>query len=149
MATHNSVKVTSPAFDFGQRIPMKYTCNGQDVNPPLQLRNIPGEAISLAIIVDDPDAPARTWNHWIAWNIPVVNEISEESTLGVSGTNDFRNRGYNGPCPPSGMHRYYFKVYALDDKLSLKPTDKKRKLLNTMKGHIISKGELVGIYSQE
>lgn len=123
-----SLKVSSPAFDFGQKIPVKYTCDGKDVNPPLHIENIPGEAISLVVIVDDPDAPARTWNHWIAWNVPVVSDIPEDTVLGVSGVNDFRKRGYNGPCPPYGTHRYCFKDYAINQDLRLAPTEKKRKL---------------------
>lgn len=144
----NTLKVTSSAFAFGQKIPSKYTCDGKDVNPPLHLENLPGEAISLAIVVDDPDAPARTWNHWIVWNIPVVNDIPENSMLGITGTNDFRNSTYNGPCPPSGLHRYYFKVYVLDRELSLTQADKKRKLITTMEKHVIARGELVGIYER-
>lgn len=144
-----SLKVSSPAFEFGQQIPQKYTCDGKDVNPPLHIENIPGEAISLVVIVDDPDAPARTWNHWIAWNIPVVSDIPEGTSLGVSGVNDFRKEGYNGPCPPYGVHRYYYKVYAINQDLRLKRSEKKRKLLNTIKNSILAKGELVGLYGRD
>ena len=142
----DTLKVTSPAFAFGYNIPTKYTCDGQDVNPPLHIQKIPGEAISLAVLLDDPDAPARTWNHWLVWNIPVTKDIHENSFVGVTGQSDFRNNKYNGPCPTSGTHRYYFKVYALDSTLDLLVSDKKRKLLHKMKGHILAKGELVGLY---
>ncbi len=144
-----NLKVTSPAFAFGHRIPERYTCDGADINPPIHIEKIPGETIGLAIMVDDVDAPARTWNHWVAWNIPAVKEIPENSELGVIGTNDFRNNKYNGPCPVSGTHRYYFKVYALDLHLNLETCDKKRKVLTAIQGHILAKGELIGIYGRK
>jgi len=141
-----TLKVTSSAFAFGQKIPAKYTCEGTNINPPLHIEKIPGEAIELAVIVDDIDAPARTWNHWLAWNIPVTKDIPENAQMGIVGTNDFRNNQYNGPCPSTGSHRYYFKIYALDRHLKLEPSDKKRKLLTEIQGHILAKGELIGLY---
>ncbi|MDI3517704.1 MAG: hypothetical protein PWP09_1770 [Thermotogota bacterium] len=147
-------------FSSGEMIPSKYTCEGVDTNPPLKLENLDSKAVSLAIIVDDPDAPIGTFVHWVAWNIPPVKEIPEglpkvEKTTTplemVQGRNDFGRIGYNGPCPPRGhgIHHYHFKVYVLDTKLELKPGSRKKELEKAMKGHIIQQGELVGLYERK
>jgi len=140
--------ITSPAFENKGFIPKKYTCDGDDVNPPLKIEGIPEGTRSLVLIVDDPDAPRGTWDHWIVWNIPPVEKIEEDSVPGTEGLNDLNRRSYGGPCPPSGTHRYFFKVYALDTKLDLNPNSRKRDVERAMEGHIIAKGEIVGRYSR-
>jgi len=140
--------ISSPAFKNNGFIPAKYTCDGDDVNPPLNIEGIPKEAQSLVLIVDDPDAPAGTWDHWIVWDIPPIQKIEENSTPGTQGLNDFRRRSYGGPCPPSGTHRYFFKVYALDTKLRLDPNSRKKGVESAMKGHIIAQGQIIGLYKR-
>jgi Raf kinase inhibitor-like YbhB/YbcL family protein len=144
--------IASPAFSHQGMIPSKYTCDGADVNPPLSFTNIPEKSKSLALIVDDPDAPMGTWVHWVAWNIgPGTKEIPERSVPkgALQGTNDFRKQGYGGPCPPSGTHRYFFKLYALDAPLPLQAGATKAQLEQAMKGHIIAQAELVGLYRRK
>ena len=140
--------VTSPTFMDGEHIPSKYTCDGEDVNPPLNMRGIPEGTKSLVLIVDDPDAPMGTWVHWVVWNIPPKGEIGEDSAPGTEGLNDFRKHSYGGPCPPSGTHRYFFKVHALDTELDLKRNSRKRDVERAIKGHILAQGQLVGLYSR-
>ena len=147
-----SLKVTSSAFSDGGKIPKKYTCDSSNASPPLRIENLPKTAKSLALIVDDPDAPGRTWTHWLLWNIePKTAEIREDSVPqnAVQGTSDFGSARYGGPCPPSGSHRYYFKAYALDITLSLPSSAKKAALERAMAGHIVAKGSLIGTYSRE
>ena len=146
---YKQLKVTSAAFEDGQMIPSKYTCDGNNINPPLDIKNIPEEAQCLALIVDDPDAPIGTWVHWIVWNIPVTHHIKENQVHGVEGFNDFQQFHYGGPCPPSGIHRYFFKVYALDALLDLPSDSKKLQLERAMSDHIIGFGELVGLYQRK
>jgi Raf kinase inhibitor-like YbhB/YbcL family protein len=138
--------VTSPVFYNNNMIPRKYTCDGENVNPPLYVREVSKETKSLVLIVDDPDAPSGTWEHWNVWNIPTTKRIVENSVPGVEGINDFGKHTYGGPCPPSGTHRYFFKVYALDTKLSLQVHCRKKDIEEAMAGHILAKGELVGLY---
>lgn len=140
--------VTSPAFGDKSRIPSKYTCDGDDVNPPIMIEGIPEAAESLVLIVDDPDAPRGTWDHWIVWNIPPKGKLEEDSVPGTEGMNDSGRQSYSGPCPPSGTHRYFFKVYALDTKLNLPTNSRKRDVERAMKGHILAEGQLVGLYSR-
>lgn len=145
------MKITSSAFQEGGNIPSKFTCDGGDRSPPLQIAEIPSSAKSLALIVDDPDAPSGLFTHWIVWNIsPQTNGIAEGTApKGVQGTSDFGKSGYGGPCPPSGTHRYYFKVFALDRELNL-PSDSKRNQLDAaIKGHVVAQGELMGRYSRK
>ncbi|AKB51169.1 Phospholipid-binding protein [Methanosarcina barkeri str. Wiesmoor] len=144
-----SIKVSSSAFESNGSIPGKYTCDGQNINPPLEFEGIPEEAESLVIIVDDPDAPTKTFTHWIVWNIEPVAKIEEDSIPGIEGLNDFKKIGYGGPCPPSGTHRYFFRVYALDKNLDLKAGAGRKGLENEMIGHIIAEGELMGKYSRK
>jgi Raf kinase inhibitor-like YbhB/YbcL family protein len=145
------MKITSPAFQEGANIPSKFTCDGSDTSPPLQIADVPSGAKSLALIVDDPDAPSGLFTHWMVWNIPTqAGAIGEGSTpKGVQGTNDFGKSGYGGPCPPSGAHRYYFKVFALDRELDLPSGAKRHQLDVAMKGHIAAQGELMGRYSRK
>jgi Raf kinase inhibitor-like YbhB/YbcL family protein len=141
------LSVNSSAFENNKVIPAKYTCDGDDVNPPLTIEGVPEGTKTLALIVDDPDAPMGTWDHWIVWNIPATtSKIAENTVPGTEGMNDFRRRSYGGPCPPSGTHRYFFKVYALDVKLDLSPTSRKRDVEKAMQGHVLAEGELVGLY---
>lgn len=144
----DELKITSPSFKSGDFIPRKYTCRGEDVNPLIEISGIPGNAQSLALIVDDPDAPMGTWVHWVMWNIPVSKQINENSVPGEEGWNDFKRKEWGGPCPPSGTHRYYFKVYALDDVLDLPSDSTKEELVKAMEGHILAKGELMGRYKK-
>ncbi len=146
-----SFSLHSPAFDRQQQIPRKYTCDGNDINPPLRIEHIPMAAQSLALIVDDPDAPRGTWVHWVLWNIdPSRSEISEGSVPAgaVEGVNDFGNLGYGGPCPPSGTHRYFFRLYALDAAIPLDKGITRKDLEKAMKGHVLGQAELIGLYSR-
>ncbi len=138
--------IKSPVFESNKLIPFKYTCDGEDVNPPLIIEGIPEGTKSLVLIVDDPDAPMGTWDHWVVWNIPPTDKIEESTVPGVEGINDFRKHSYGGPCPPSGTHRYFFKVYALNTKLTLNPNSRKKDVEKAMKDHVLAKGELVGLY---
>lgn len=149
MITVKELKITSSAFMNNGFIPAKYTCDGDDMNPPINIEGIPEETESLALIVDDPDAPMGTWDHWIVWNISPLEKIEENSVPGVEGLNDFGKHTYGGPCPPSGTHRYFFKVYALDTKLNLKPNSRKKDLERAMEGHILAKGEVIGLYKRK
>jgi Raf kinase inhibitor-like YbhB/YbcL family protein len=146
------MKISSSAFQEGGGIPSKFTCDGSDKSPPLRIEQIPGEAKSLALIADDPDAPSGLFTHWIVWNIdPKTSEIVEGSVPSgaVQGQNDFGKSGYGGPCPPPGMHRYFFKIFALDRQLDLPAGAKRAKLDSVMKGHVIAQGELMGRYSRK
>lgn len=145
----NMIKITSSAFLNGETIPRKYTCDGDDVNPPLLIGGVPSGAKSLVLIVDDPDVLSGIWNHWLVWNIdPRIKEIKENSipSGAILGKNDFGKLEYGGPCPPRGTHRYFFKVYALDISLELDSGADGRELEQAMKGHILDHGELMGIY---
>ncbi len=144
----DKMEVTSTAFTDNGNIPEKYTCDGQDINPPLNIKNIPDRTQTLVLIVDDPDAPAGTWVHWVIWNIPPRELIEENSIPGTEGINSFKKNHYGGPCPPSGTHRYFFKVYALDTTLDLGSDAKKEDVEGAMEGRILAKGELVGLYSR-
>jgi len=145
------MKMTSSAFQEGGNIPSKFSCDGADTSPPLQIADVPSGAKSLVLIVDDPDAPSGLFTHWTAWNIsPQTSTIAEGSPpKGVQGTNDFGKSGYGGPCPPSGTHRYYFKIFALDRELDLPSGAKRGQLDAAMKGHVIAQGELIGRYSRK
>lgn len=143
------MKLTSPAFNPNGFIPRKFTCQGEDVNPALVIEDIPQGTQSLALIVDDPDAPGGTWVHWVVFDIPIAGKIEEDSVPGKQGTNDFRRLDYGGPCPPSGTHRYFFKIYALDQRLNLKEGISKKDLEKTIAGHILDKADLVGLYRKQ
>ncbi|RLI69010.1 YbhB/YbcL family Raf kinase inhibitor-like protein [Candidatus Heimdallarchaeota archaeon] len=143
--------ISSPAFTHMSTIPRKYTCQGEDIIPPLQFQNIPEGTASFVLIMDDPDAPMGTWDHWILWNIdPQTTEISEGTTPAgaVVGKNSWGKNSYGGPCPPFGQHRYFFKLYALNTKLELSSDVTKKQLEKAMKGKIIAAAELVGVYQK-
>ena len=142
------MKLTSPAFENGSNIPSKFTCEGLDINPELIIEGIPAQAKSMALIVDDPDAPMKTWVHWVIYDMPPVNKIAENSVPGKQGINDFRRKNWGGPCPPSGTHRYYFKIYALDKMLGFDEGINKAALEKAMEGHTLAKAELVGLYKR-
>jgi Raf kinase inhibitor-like YbhB/YbcL family protein len=154
--TAMEIKVKSNAFEQGGMIPKKYTCDGEDISPQLSWSDIPSNTKSIALINDDPDAPAGTWVHWVIYNIPggekgLPEAVPVKKNLdngAVQGKNDFGNIGYGGPCPPGGTHRYYFKLYALDTALSLQGDVTKGQLLEAMKGHILAEGQLMGKYSR-
>lgn len=146
-----SMKLASSAFADNNFIPAKYTCDGENVNPPLEISNVPENAQSLVLIVDDPDAPAGDWVHWTLWNIlPQTKNILENSVPAgaAKGITDFGRPGYGGPCPPSGAHRYQFKLYAVDTTLDLSSSARKKDIENAISGHIISQSTLVGIYKR-
>ena len=145
----NELQITSPVFAAGGTIPVRYTCDGEDVSPPLAFGPVPPGTLSLALIVDDPDAPVGVWVHWVAWNIPPTTREIKENGLpasGVQGLNDWKRNNYGGPCPPSGTHRYFFRIYALDTVLNLPPSTTKAALERAMQGHILAQGELKGSY---
>ena len=145
------MKLTSPAFENNQSIPSKYTCDGEDINPPLQIDEVPEEAKSLVLIVDDPDAPMGTWDHWVVWNIDPSTSLIKENKVpegAVEGKNDFGKNSYGGPCPPAGAHHYHFKLYALDTKLELDSSSKKGEVEKSMEGHILDWVELIGLYQR-
>jgi len=143
------MKITSPDFENNNFIPRKFTCDGDDINPGLVIEGIPKEAKSLALIVDDPDAPRGIWVHWVVYDIPVTGSIGENSIPGEQGINDSGRKDYHGPCPPSGTHRYFFKIYALDAELNLKQGLNKKALEKAIEGHILDKAELVGLYNKK
>lgn len=144
------MEIKSSAFNHGKPIPKKHTCEGEDISPMLTFHNVPKGTQSLALIVDDPDAPRGTFDHWIGWNLnPDHLTLSEGESLPVQGKNGFGEIGYRGPCPPPGSpHRYFFKLYALDTKISLPSGSSKRQLEEAIKGHVIEKAELFGTFQR-
>jgi hypothetical protein len=148
--------LTSEAFGAGESIPRKFTCDGADVSPPLEWRNMPEGTRSFALIADDPDAPGGTWVHWVLYHIPssahsLAEYVPPDAKLAdgsMNGKNGWGKLGYGGPCPPSGTHRYFFKVYALDTVLNLGSAASKEQLLGAMKGHILGQAELMGKYKR-
>jgi Raf kinase inhibitor-like YbhB/YbcL family protein len=151
-----NMRLTSTAFQAGGMIPAKYTCDGANVSPPLEWSDVPQTTKSLALICDDPDAPGKTWVHWVAFDLPagimsLPENVPPQNTIaggGKQGTNDFKKIGYGGPCPPSGTHRYFFKIYAIDTELKLDSQTTKDLLLQAMKDHILAQGELMGRYKR-
>ena len=146
-----SLELTSDAFTNGQSIPAKYSCVGKNISPALAWTEPPAGTQSFALIVDDSDAPMGTWVHWVLFNIPAntrsLQENADASTMSV-GKNSSGNMRYDGTCPPSGTHRYFFKLYALDSTLSLSPGATKEQMLKEMEGHILAQGELMGTFSK-
>jgi hypothetical protein len=152
------MQLTSTALTEGQPIPAEYTCEGKNVSPPLQWTGAPANTRSLALIVDDPDAPVGLWVHWVLYNLPAgTKELPENasrnpSTLGgaAQGINDFKRSGYGGPCPPPGKpHRYFFRLYALDAELQIKRDPTKKDVEKAMQGHILAQGQLMGTYKRK
>ena len=150
------IKVESSAFKEGELIPSQYTCDGSNMSPSLKWSDPPDGTVSLVLISDDPDAPAGTWVHWVVYNIPPsvkgfpqnvpTAKILENGA--IQGTTDFGKIGYGGPCPPSGTHRYYFKLYALDTMLNFDPGATKKQVVDAMKDHVLARGQLMGRYKR-
>jgi Raf kinase inhibitor-like YbhB/YbcL family protein len=156
--TAMKLQLTSPAFAEGKEIPTVHTGQGRDSSPPLKWNGVPAEAKSLALIADDPDAPVGTWVHWVLYDLPAtVTELAADepksqfiASGAKQGINDFRRLGYGGPMPPSGKpHRYFFKLYALDKTLDLKPGATKKDLLKAMEGRVLAEGQLMGTYQKK
>ena len=149
-----AIAITSSAFQNGGAIPRQYTCDGVNVSPPLEWSGLPKSTKTIAIIADDPDAPAGTWVHWVIYNLPgdtigMVENLPPTEEIkggGAQGKNDFEKIGYGGPCPPSGTHRYFFKLYALDTELPLKPGAGKADVEKAAAGHILAQAQLIGTY---
>jgi len=152
-----SIEITSSSFKQGEMMPSKYTCDGNDISPPLKWSNVPGGTMTFVLISDDPDAPMGTWVHWVLFNIPshvtsLPEGVPSKENLdngAIHGITDFGRIGYGGPCPPSGTHRYFFKIYALDNELALSPGASKKEVLKAMEGHIIAQGELMAKYKRK
>ena len=145
------MKLTSPAFTHNGAIPSEYTCDGADLSPPLAISDVPSNAKSLVLIMDDPDAPVGIWDHWIVFNIPTsTKQIGKGNEPdGVAGRNSWGRTGYGGPCPPSGTHRYFFKLYALDTMLNLPQGATKKDLEKSIQGHVVAQAQLVGLYKRK
>lgn len=146
------MQITSSTFKHQQAIPARYTCDGPNLSPPLSFIDVPASTKSLALVVDDPDAPAGTWVHWTIWNIPHTTTTITENSVpagAVEGTTSFGQPGYGGPCPPSGTHHYVFKLYALDTVLDVPSATQASGLEQAMVGHIVAHAELVGLYSRK
>lgn len=145
------MEIKSPEFDNGGPIPVKFTCDGEDISPPLTILGVPDEAKSLALIMDDPDAPGGTWVHWVVWDIePDTDEIGEgESPRSAKeGVTSAKSRGYHGPCPPRGKHRYFFKLFALEAALEISKDTDREGLEKAMGGHVLARAELMGTYER-
>ena len=146
------MKLSSPDFSDGGNIPERFTCEGKDVSPTLTIDGLPKEAKSLVLIVADPDAPGGNFTHWLMWNVaPDATEIvgNKPPSGAVQGVNDFGKNKYSGPCPPPGIHRYYFKLYALDTTLDLPSKSKRKAVDSAIKGHIIAEATLMGRYARK
>ncbi|MBP8973958.1 MAG: YbhB/YbcL family Raf kinase inhibitor-like protein [Anaerolineae bacterium] len=151
-----TLELTSTAFSEGQPIPARYTCAGEDISLPLAWRGAPPGTQSFALIMDDPDAPGRTWVHWVVFNLPasatgLPAAIRSDGDLpggALHGQNSWRRNDYGGPCPPSGTHRYFFKLYALDAMLDLSPGATKQQVLDALAGHVLAEGQLMGTYKK-
>lgn len=144
------LKITSPAFDDANMIPVKFTVDGENINPEINIEGVPDEAKSLVLIVDDPDAPNGVWTHWVVFGISADKiKIGEGSVPGIEGMNDFRNTSYGGPAPPVGEHRYFFKVYALDIELGLGEGAFRHDVEKQMEGHVVAEGSLRGRYRRD
>jgi len=144
-----NMRITSAAFEHNAFIPVKFTCQGKGVNPPLSIEGAPKETKSLALIVDDPDAPGGDFVHWVVYDAPVTSRVEENSVFGKQGVNSLGKSGYVSPCPPTGVHRYFFKIYALDTLLNLKAGISKSDLESAMAGHILDQAQLVGLYQKK
>jgi Raf kinase inhibitor-like YbhB/YbcL family protein len=148
----SQMTMTSPVFVHTKAIPGKFSCDGDDLNPPLAIEGVPKEAKSLALVMDDPDAPAGVWVHWVLWNIdPTTTRIGEGSVPpgAEQGVNSWGRRDYGGPCPPSGTHRYFFRLFALKERLDLPASATRKDLDRAMQGKIVARCELFGLYSRK
>lgn len=138
-------------FEHNSTIPSKYTCDGEDIAPVLNIEDVPENTKEIVLIVDDPDAPMGTWVHWLLYNMPADTKVIDEDNLPqgtLEGFTSFKRLGWGGPCPPNGMHRYFFKLYALNDKTNLKEGATKAQIEDAMQGKIIEKAELIGLYDR-
>ncbi len=150
------IKISSTVFGEGETIPTRYSCNGMNLSPPLNWENIPEDTVSIALILEDPDAPGGLFTHWIIFNLPADIMGLPEHVMGRElmddgskhGMNDFGLVGYSGPCPPRGTHHYFFKIYALDMKLDLPPLIKRGEFLEAIKDHVLDKGQLMGVFTR-
>jgi len=151
-----TLELTSTAFSEGQPIPARYTCTGEDISPPLAWRGAPPGTQSFALIMDDPDAPGRTWVHWVVFNLPAdaaalpaaIRSDDDLPGAAAHGQNSWRRSDYGGPCPPSGTHRYFFKLYALDTTLDLTPGATRQQVLDALSGHVLAEGQAMGTYKK-
>lgn len=146
IAARATLTVSSPAFEHEGYIPMRYTCKGKNINPSVIINGIPRETVSLALIVEDPDAPGGIFDHWVVWNIWPTEVIKENSNPGVIGKNSNGEYRYLGPCPPSGTHRYFFKVYALDNMIEPGVDADKKMVEQALHDHVLAYGELMGLF---
>ncbi len=144
-----NLSITSRVLEPDGEIPKKYTCDGLNVSPPLDIAFIPQQTVSLAVVMVDPDAPISTWTHWLVWNLPVAHQIRENTYLGKNGINDFSKHFYCGPCPMSGHHHYVFKVYALDKTFQLSLKTKRYDFEKAISGHVLAYGELTALYGRK
>mgnify|MGYP001558657361 CR=1 FL=1 len=145
------MKISSPAFIAGEKIPTIYTCDGENISPPLEFFDVPLEAVSLALIVEDPDAPGGLWTHWTVWNIPPNTELIPSKMVPpgtVQGLTSYGAPGYGGPCPPAGSHRYFFRLFALDRRLDLGQESNRAELEKALMGHIIAETDMMGTYEK-
>jgi len=144
------MKITSPSFAHNGNIPSEFTCDGKGISPQLDISEVPPNAKSLALIMDDPDAPVGTFVHWVVWNIPpATKQVTQGSKpQGSQGKTGTGKPGYVGPCPPSGTHRYFFKLYALDIMLNIPEDSSKQEMENAIQEHIVGKAELIGLYNR-
>lgn len=148
--TDVKLNVSSPVFSEGEMIPEKYTCDGENISPPLNWGDLPHNTQSIALIVEDPDAPKGVFVHWLAWNIPPVAGIQERAAPKEQGSNSWNSKEYAGPCPPKGeKHRYYFRVFALDSLMNMDPESKKEGLIDAMRDHVLGEGHLMGYYQRK
>jgi Raf kinase inhibitor-like YbhB/YbcL family protein len=148
IAAKATLELSSNAFNHEDYIPMKYTCEGQDINPPVYIKGLPDNTKSLVLIVEDPDAPGGIFDHWAVWNIRPTDVIKENSNPGITAKNSKGEYRYTGPCPPSGTHRYFFKVYALDTMLDLGDDTDKKMIEQALQHHILAYGEIMGLYKK-
>jgi len=148
--TTTTLYISSPAFENEGLIPKTYTCDGEAKNPPIRIGGFPENTVSLVLLVEDPDAPGKIFDHWVVWNIPPVEMIEENSIPGRVGKNSKGEKRYAGPCPPSGIHRYFFKVYALDSLLYIHEGEDTNKtdVVEAMQNHILGYGEMIGVYKR-
>jgi Raf kinase inhibitor-like YbhB/YbcL family protein len=146
--TPATLELQSLAFSHGGHIPPLYTCEEKNINPPIEIKGLPADAETMVLIMEDPDAPGGTFYHWLMWNILPTRVINENTAPGTCGKNSFGNQGYGGPCPPDGEHRYFFRIFALDTRLELKEGAEYNELVQAIEGHILAKGELMGLYKK-
>lgn len=155
--TMQTISITTEAFISGENIPSRFTCEGSDISPPLSWKGVPADAKSIALIMDDQDAPSGTFVHWVLYNIPAGTQqlpegVPSGKVLGDGsrqGTTDFGRTGYGGPCPPRGKpHRYFFTIYALDNQLDLQAGASRKQVDSAMKGHVLAQGELMGKFGR-